>query len=219
MALKSFRELIREVERELREARKVMRKRFALGVARINKGIVKQWYTARPGSKVGLARRSGDAGRSWAFKITDTPTQVLGEVFSAGIAYVDFSEQKTIVPTKKKWLAIPVGAGLTPGGKARYPSGPRQAEKALKLPPIKYSRRGRRDDDESPFNFYRRDPSTILMFAKKGVKGTGLTKTKRLMFVLKKKVVRPARTAGLFPWVEKSVDTVYNRMLNLGGLI
>ena len=77
-----------------------------------------------------LKRRSGDLARAvqgWR----EAPLEaVVGVRPASGVdrySWLLGDEEKTIVPTKSQFLAIPIGEGLTPTGRPKYDS-PRQVE-------------------------------------------------------------------------------------------
>lgn len=210
----NFREASKEISKELLEYRKRIRESFVAGAYQIHAGIVKKFYTASPGSSEGLARRTGSAAKSWKVDVSKSQETISCSIYSAGAQHAGaFMSGKFIRPKKKQWLAIPVGPSLTKSGAARYPGGPREAAKTLVMPPLRRGGFGRRKSGErDPLSFYQKDSNTAFLFAKPGVKGTGLTKKNRLMFVLKKVVKRQAKTAGLMPWVDKRVSTLVDRL-------
>ena len=225
--MSNFKQIAKELQQELRSARKIARQRFVYNVAGLQKGIIQKFYTAAPGSSVGLARRTGAAAKSWAYAIAQQGDVVVGTVYSAGVPYADMSEAKTITPKRAKWLAIPVGPALTRVGVPRYPDGPEQASQALRMPPRKQSfrrtgraraitnpRYSKNEGQRDPLRFYKKNADTAFLIAKDGVTGTGITKKNRILFVLKKKVIRPARTAGLMPFVDKRVAQTIKSMSN-----
>lgn len=120
----------------------------------------------------------------------------------------------TIVPKKKKWLAIPTGAALTPAGAPRYPGGPIQAAQELyaRTATANARRSRRRTTARDPLSWYKKDNNTLLIFAKDGVAGPGLTKDKRLLFVLKRKVTRPDKTKGLVQFADQQTIVMINRI-------
>lgn len=135
--MSDFRQIAKELEKELQAARKAARQRFVYNVAGLHKGIVQKFYTAAPGASVGLARRTGAAAKSWAYAVAQSGDTIVGTVYSAGVPYANMSVAKTITPKRAKWLAIPVGPALTRNGVPRYPDGPNQAAQALRMPPKK----------------------------------------------------------------------------------
>ena len=225
--MSEFRKIAKELQQELNAARKAARQRFVYNVAGLHKGIVQKFYSAAPGASVGLARRTGAAAKSWAYAIAQSGDVIVGTVYSAGVPYADMSEAKTITPKRAKWLAIPVGPALTRNGVPRYPDGPEQASQALRMPPRKQSfrraaktraitnsRYSKNEGQRDPLRFYKKSADTAFLIAKDGVTGTGITKKNRILFVLKKKVVRPARTAGLMPFVDKRIAQTVKSMSN-----
>lgn len=207
------------INNDLRESLVDTRKRARETVSKIaynvHSGIVRTFYTAVPGANIGMARRTGTAAKSWKVAISNGRTMV-ASVYSAGVPYADMSSEKIITPKKAKWLAIPVGPALTASGAPRYPGGPRQAAKALVMPPLK-TQRGRElswgaTKARDPLSFVKKDANTAFLMAKPGVRGTGLTKGKRIMFVLKKRVKIPARTRLLMPWVDRKIDKAFDAM-------
>ena len=225
--MSDFRQIAKELEKELQAARKAARQRFVYNVAGLHKGIVQKFYTAAPGASVGLARRTGAAAKSWAYAVAQSGDTIVGTVYSAGVSYANMSTAKTITPKKAKWLAIPVGPALTRAGVPRYPDGPNQAAQALRMPPKKQPfrrsakaraitnpRYSKNEGQRDPLRFYKKSADTAFLIAKDGVTGTGITKKNRILFVLKKKVIRPARTAGLMPFVDKRVEQTIKSMSN-----
>ena len=225
--MSDFRQIAKELEKELQAARKAARQRFVYNVAGLHKGIVQKFYTAAPGASIGLARRTGAAAKSWAYAVAQSGDTIVGTVYSAGVPYANMSVAKTITPKRAKWLAIPVGPALTRNGVPRYPDGPNQAAHALRMPPKKQSfrraakamsitnpRYSKNEGQRDPLRFYKKSADTAFLIAKDGVTGTGITKKDRILFVLKKKVMRPARTAGLMPFVDKRVEQTIKSMSN-----
>lgn len=217
-----WKEAREQLLKEVLATRKMARKRFVQGAKGIKSGIVYKFYSAAPGSENGLARRTGKAARSWDTQTQTGADSVTVSIFSRGVPYADFSQGMFIRPKVSKWLVIPAGAGLTAGGVARYPGDKNghgsiaQAEAALTMPNT--ARRSAfvfahgSQKSSGKLSFLQKNPNTILVLARPGVRGTGLTKTKRLLFVLKKEVKRPARTAGLMPYVEEAVNKIQTRM-------
>ena len=207
--------------KDVQAIRRMARDRFIQGAQGLRAGIVFKFYSSSPGASVGLARRTGRAANSWKTKTSEDLNSVSVSVCSAGVPYADFGQAKFI--RGKPWLVIPVGAGLTPAGVARYPGDKNgrgaiaQAEARLRAPTKSQSNRsllyqhssGRRG--QSKLSFVKQGTS-ILVLAKKGVTGPGLTKNKRLLFVMRRVVKRPARTAGLMPFVDESVEKIQRRL-------
>ena len=225
--MSDFRQIAKELEKELQAARKAARQRFVYNVAGLHKGIIQKFYTAAPGASIGLARRTGAAAKSWAYAVAQSGDTIVGTVYSAGVPYANMSVAKTITPKRAKWLAIPVGPALTRAGVPRYPDGPNQAAQALRMPPKKQPfrisakaraitnpRYSKNEGQRDPLRFYKKSADTAFLIAKDGVTGTGITKKDRILFVLKKKVIRPARTAGLMPFVDKRVEQTIKSMSN-----
>lgn len=213
--MSTFKEVAKELDKDMKAIHEESRKRFVFSAYSLHRGIIDKFYTAAPGSSVGLARRTGNAARSWQVEIDRKVESITASVFSAGVPYADMSRQKTITPKTAKWLTIPVGPALTKAGAPRYPGGPKQAASALRMPPIKQSFRKKKSGSRDPLRFYKKSESLAFLIAKDGVTGTGLTKNNRIMFVLKKSVTIPARTAGLMPFVDKRVQRLY-QYLNEG---
>ena len=201
--------------------RKLGRERFVKGAEGLAAGIVFNFYTSAPGSTTGLARRTGRAARSWRTQVTEGKDTMSVSIFSRGVPYADFSKAMFVRPTRSKWLVIPSGASLTAAGVSRYPGDANgrgsidQAEARLTAPPRSNASRLRAALSWRPqkkIAFVKKDTNTLLVLAKPGVRGPGLTRNKRLLFVLKKVVKRPARTAGLMPFVDKSIVKIQNRI-------
>lgn len=212
-----FSQATKEIKGELNDFRSRLIKSFIAGAYSIHSGIVQKFYSATPSSKIGVARRTGNAAKSWKVNVSRNNDTVICSIYSAGAEYADFSQKKVIKPKSKKWLAIPVNAALTKNGAARYPGGPRQAARALSMPPVK-RRMGRlREGERDPLKFYKKDEENAFLIAKPGVRGTGLNNKNRIMFVLKKQVTKPDRTRGLMPWVDKRVNTIVSRLANVTG--
>lgn len=208
-----FKEFAKELEKEISFFREKARKDFVNGVYGTHKAIVQKFYTASPGSSVGLARRSGDAARSWSVQLKRSTSGIEAGIISAGVPYANMSVAKVITPKNRKWLTIPVGPALTKNGSPRYPNGPRQAATALKMPPRKSGGfRRLKEGSRDPLRFYKKDSNTAFLIAKDGVTGTGITKRNRILFVLKKRVTRPARTAQLMPFTQDRVDKIFKSM-------
>jgi hypothetical protein len=96
-----------------------------LGVE-IAAGTVKEEYL----SGQALKRRTGNLARSIYGVVTGPGEATIGVPAGTGVEHYQWllgDEQKTIVPTKGKYLAIPIGENLTGAGVARYTS-PRQVE-------------------------------------------------------------------------------------------
>jgi len=77
-----------------------------------------------------LKRRSGSLARavdSWPVTDTDVVVGVRAGAAVDRYKWLLGDEQKTIVPKKSKFLAIPIGEGLTAAGVPRY-SSPRQVQ-------------------------------------------------------------------------------------------
>lgn len=225
--MSDFKRITKELEQELKAARKAARQRFVYNVAGLHKGIVQKFYSSAPGASVGLARRTGAAAKSWAYAVAQSGDVIVGTVYSAGVPYANMSVSKTITPKRAKWLAIPVGPALTRSGVPRYPDGPEQAAQALRMPPRKQAfrkaakaraianpRHSKNEGQRDPLRFYKKSADLAFLIAKDGVTGTGITKRDRILFVLKKKVVRPARTAGLMPFVDQRVAQTVKSMSN-----
>lgn len=206
-----FNELNEYVEKYVNERRLQIRKLFVASAYQIHAGIVKKFYNVAPGSSEGLANRTGTASRSWKVSVKNTKDSVICNVYSAGVPYADFSKRTIIRPKKANgWLAIPVVAGLTDGGAARYPGGPRQAEQKLMSSGVK-----------KPLAFIRKKNGSnnkAYIVAKKGVKGPGLNKKDRLLFALRKVVVKPARTKSLMPWVDSKFESMIQRISKASGV-
>lgn len=207
--MNDFRKASEEIFKGLNEIRNNSRKSFVSGVYNIHRYIITKFYSNLAG---GLKRRSGDASKSWQVKVTSTNDSISGEVFSAGVAYADFSNKKTITPKTSKWLTIPVGPALTKAGAPRYAGGARQADSQLSGAPK--TMRNQRSNRSNLF-FLKKDDSTAFLIAKKGVTGIGITKTNRILFILKKKVEIPAYTEGLMPFVEKRGDEIFKDMTDM----
>jgi hypothetical protein len=219
-----WKEAREQLVKEVLALRKMARERFIAGAQGLKTGIVYKFYTAAPGSPDGLARRTGRAARSWATETQSGSDGVSVSIFSRGVPYADFSRAMFIRPKKSQWLVIPAGAGLTAAGVARYPGDANgrgaiaQAEARLTAPPRSNASRLRAalafgsGSPAKKISFVRKDGNTLLVLAKPGVKGIGLTKTKRLLFILKRVVKRPARTSGLMPYVDEAVIKIQNRM-------
>lgn len=243
--MSGFKETSREIIQELQKARTEAKKRFVYDVYGLQKGIIQKFYTAAPGSSVGLARRTGAAARSWAVVITREAESITAEVYSAGVPYADMSEKVTITPKSAKWLAIPVNEALTKAGAPRYPDGPNQAAQALRMAPkknpfrksakariITKQRYKSSEGSRDPLRFYKKNENLAFLIAKDNASGPGIRDisgrkksgsakdSNRIMFVLKKKVVRPARTAGLMGFVEKRTEQIFRHvsdgLVNLG---
>ena len=209
--------------KDVQAIRRMARDRVIQGAQGLRAGIVFKFYSSQPGASVGLARRTGRAANSWKTKTTEDLNSVSVSVYSAGVPYADFGQAKFIRGKQSPWLVIPAGAGLTLGGVARYPGDKKgrgaiaQAEAALRAPTKPQSNRsllyrhlsGKRG--QSKLSFVPKGTS-ILVLAKKGVTGPGLTKNKRLLFVMRRVVKRPARTAGLMPFVDESVEKIQRRL-------
>jgi len=208
-----------DLEKTLYEIRQRIRKSFVSGVYHIHAGIVTKFYTASSNSLIGLRRRTGKAAKSWKVSKKEDNNSISCSVYSAGAPYAGaFMKGMFIRPKKKKWLAIPVGAALTSAGAPRYPNGPREAEQSLSLPPSKGGGfRRRKAGARSPISFYKKDERTAFLFAKDGVKGTGLTKNKRLLFVLKKVVKRQGKTSTMFPWIDNKMTVLTSRLTKASG--
>lgn len=191
-----------------------MRGQIGYNAEGLRRDIIERFYTKRSDSSLG--RRTGRAAGSWAVSIKENGDTYIASIYSAGAPYADFGEEKTIVPRVKKWLAIPTGAALTPAGAPRYPGGPIQAAKELLMRTHTRNARRRKPvvTPRDPISWYKKDAQTILLFAKDGVTGPGLTKDKRLLFVLKRKVTRPDRTRGLMPFAEEQTVVMVNRIRN-----
>lgn len=219
-----WKEAREQLVKEVLALRKMARERFIVGAQGLKTGIVFNFYTGAPGNPNALARRTGRAARSWSTETQTGSDGVSVSIFSRGVPYADFSRAMFVRPTKSKWLVVPAGAGLTAGGVARYPGDANgrgsiaQAEAALTAPPRSNASRLRSalafgsGSPAKKISFVYKNANTILVLAKPGVRGTGLTKAKRLLFVLKKVVKRPARTAGLMPFVDQAVIKIQNRM-------
>jgi len=208
----NMKEASKEIKRDLSNYKDRMRQSFVDASYQIHAGIIKKFYTASKGSAVGLSRRTGKAAKSWKVDVKRSNDNVTCSIYSAGAPYADFSEKKVIVPKTKKWLTIPVGPALTKAGAPRYPGGARQAERAMTMPPVRHGFRRQGEGSRKPFKFYQKDSNTAFLIAKPGVKGTGLTKKDRILFVLKKKVTLPAKTQGLMPWVDKRVNSFVSKL-------
>lgn len=209
-----FKAARKELMETLEAARKTSRSQLFAIAEDLRKNIIQKFYTNANTASVG--RRTGKAAKSWAVaKIKDDKDGVVLSVNSSGVKYADFSRPKTIKPKSGgKYLVIPVGAGLTKAGVARYPGDANgrgaisQAENAIKMPPLKsqFGKRRSGDNSRSPLAWIKKDASTMLVVAKQGATGTGITKTNRLLFVLKTSVKIPAYTKGLMPYVNSFVD-------------
>ena len=99
------------------------------------------------------------------------------------VPYADHSKKRTIKPKKGKYLAIPVGAALTSAGVSRF-EGPK--DNAL--------------------------PDLTLLPSKKGGFVLISEEKNEIYFVLKKKVVLPARTAGMDGFVSRSANLIGRRI-------
>lgn len=208
----SFKSVMEDIRQNLNDEREKVRKAFVEGAYGIHRGLIVKWYTGRKGNE-GLNRRTGAAANSWGVRTTkNTSSLIEVSIFSAGVPHADRSGGPNwIRPKKKKWLAIPAGDGnVTSSGKPRYYT-PAEAEESLLFSTVK-ARRGR-GFSRDRLTFYKKDHNTAFLFAAKGVRGPGLTKDKRLLFVLKKAVRNPKYTKGLFPWVEAQADKVEQRLL------
>ena len=100
-----------------------------------------------------LKRRTGTLARevdSWMPGKLEAIVGVPADSPAAHYAWLLSDEQKTILPTKGKYLTIPIGEGLTPSGVPRY-SSPREvtdgffikSKKGQLLFGIKHGKRGR----------------------------------------------------------------------------
>lgn len=210
--MSTYRAVSLAVQTEIKTLRDNAKSELVSGAYAMHKGIVSGFYSATPGALYGLARRTGAAVKSWQVQV-NRGQKFSVAVFSAGVPYADMSVEKRIAPKEKKWLAIPVGAAKTKSGVPRYPGGPRQAAKALSMPPVQHGFRRQGEGERDPLRFYKRDANTAFLIAKDGVKGTGLGKNNRIMFVLKKSVIRPARTKLLMPWIDKRLDSIFNKIV------
>lgn len=197
----SFKAIMNDLKKELMDTRKDVRARFIAGAYSIHGGIIRLWYTGRKGDQ-GLGRRTGSAAKSWSVVKTESPSGVQVAIVSAGVPHADASN-RTVIKSNRPggWLAIPTAQGVTSRGVPRY-QGPRDAEQKLNGP-----------SGKSKLAFIRKDRDTMLVMARKGVTGTGLSKNRRLLFVLKKSVVRPAYTSGMFPWVDSQAKKMEGALL------
>jgi len=219
--MSTFREVAEEIKKGLNDLRNEARKSFISGVYGLHKGIINKFYSSNESSNEGVRRRTGTAAKSWKVEVSRNSDSISASVSSAGAPYADFSSTRTIKPNKSKWLTIPVGPALTSTGAARYPKGARQADNALTAAPKtmrnQTSHRGRNPDGHGNLVFVKKNDTTAYLFAKKGVTGIGITKTNRLMFVLKRRVKIAPYTAGLMPFVDRRADQIVNTLLSFGS--
>ena len=205
MDVKAFNDANEDLKKELNEFRERSKKVFIAGVYRIHKDIISLWFSVPKYNLIGLSRRDGKAASSWHVIVNRGSENITANIVSSGAPYVGaFFEDREIKPKQKKWLAIPAGAGVIGGDKvkARYPGGPLQAERELSKP----------EGVKSALQFVKKDSDTAFFFARKGVKGTGITDKKRLLFVLKKKVNQKARLKPMLPWVDKQASKLMREM-------
>ncbi len=209
--MSTYKQVKLEIMKEIKAQQAMMKETMRKEGYNMQKQIIKGFYSATSGSVYGLARRTGAAAKSWQV-VVNRGDKFSVSVFSAGVPYADMSEEKTIVPKEKKWLAIPVGAALTARGAPRYPNGPRQAAMNLTMRPVQHGFRKQNPKGRDPLRFYKKDSNTAFLIAKDGVRGTGLNKKNRILFVLKKKVKRPAKTKLLMPWVDRRLDSMFEKI-------
>lgn len=210
--MSTYKQVKLEIMNEIKAQQAMMKETMVKEGYKMHGQIIKGFYSATSGSIYGLARRKGDAAKSWQV-VVNRGDRFSVSVFSAGVPYADMSEEKTIVPDTKKWLAIPVGAALTKkNGPPRYPNGPRQAAMNLTMRPVQHGFRKQNPKGRDPLRFYKKDSNTAFLIAKDGVRGTGLNKKNRILFVLKKKVKRPAKTKLLMPWVDRRLDSMFEKI-------
>lgn len=148
-------------------------------------GEIQARFYSRHSNK-SLGRRTGQAVRGWqVLKQGDNAYSIINNV-----PHADQSVQRTIVPTKSKYLAIPVGPALTKAGVSRF-TGPRDSN----APKFRVARSTVSSD-------------TLVLIGKK----RGNVRKEEIFFVLKKSVVIPPRTRGVLPYVKKKGFVIGERI-------
>ena len=174
-------EAVNNVRDRINIARKQTKPFLTTETALVRDAIVKRFYSGHSASSLG--RRTGRAARGWTSKVTGKGDDVVGTI-NNDVPYADHRKRKVIRPKKSTYLAIPIGEGLTATGRPRY-TGPKDP----------------RLDDKKTFVTLT-DAGHLLIMRQKTKKNV------ETLFLLKKKVIVPARLKDLDAFIDRRFRVV-----------